>query len=541
MNSKDTTSSLQRLVRFLSVAGVGLVSILAGLVWDASLHSRDHGLAAREGVLTLTDPAHALFALGVFLTAVGVAGAVTALIQALTAAPWGGTATTATTATGARRLQGLRTSLRTGRTRAFAVGVAVGVGFAAVVPAALSAVRSSGGSGHAGVSGADVLHAAPAASGHSVGAASARGAPMGTVQGGYGDGTFPADYSLEGGVKVFHLRAAPTDWEVEPGVVKKAYAFNGMIPGPVIQVNEGDRVRMVVTNALTEATSIHWHGMILPNDQDGVPGLTQSSIAPGQTYTYEFTAQAAGTHWYHTHMGGREIGRGLYGALEVVPRLGDFRADRDYHLFLGDTDLGFVINGRTFPATIPLQSKVGERIHLRLFDAGDQSHPVHLHGFPFQVMAQDGIPLTYPQKMDTLLISPGQTFDVLIVPQTPGRWLLHCHIFSHSEGDDGMTGLVTTLDVADSKAPAPPLPNLPLPNIPGLPMLNQGAGSPSGSVRPDAPAAKPNAAPNQANPAAILPPIDELLRKLTFGNLMSSGAGGATVRPQASRLGGPSG
>jgi hypothetical protein len=247
-------------------------------------------------------------------------------------------------------------------------------------------------------------------------------------------------------------------------------------------------------------------------------------------------------------MGGRQIGRGLYGALEVTPKLGDFRADRDYHLFFGDTDLGFVINGRSFPNTIPLQSKVGERVHLRLFNAGDQAHPVHLHGFPFQVMAQDGIPLTYPQKMDTLLVSPGQTFDVLIVPQTPGRWLLHCHIFSHSEGDNGMTGLVTTLDVADAGAPAPQLPNLPLPNIPGLPMLNQGlvvpggagdkiapagsAGSagPGGPVAPGAPASKqPQAAPN---PADILPPVGDLLRKLTFGNLLPSGGTG-TAHPQS--------
>jgi FtsP/CotA-like multicopper oxidase with cupredoxin domain len=419
------------------------------------------------------------------------------------------------------------------------VGLAVGVAFALVAPAILSALTPSG-----PVAG-DLLHAAPAAMGHAVGTAAAHGAPIGHVEGGYGDGTFDAQPAVEAGVKVFHLRAAPVDWEVEPGVVKKAYAFNGVIPGPVLKVNEGDRVRMVVENALPEPTSVHWHGMILPNSQDGVPGLTQDMIAPGQTYTYEFTALAAGTHWYHTHMGGRQIGRGLYGALEVVPKLGDIRADRDYHLFLGDTDLGFVINGRTFPNTVPLQSKVGERIHLRLFNAGDQSHPVHIHGFPFQVMAQDGIPLTYPQKMDTLLVSPGQTFDVLVVPQTPGRWLVHCHIFSHSEGDMGMTGLVTTLDVADAGAPAPALPNLPIPNIPGLPMLNQrlGSGTPvapgtasSGEARPEAPGAPAakQPQPQQAlpDPADVLPPVSDLLRRLTFGGLLPSGGTG-TARPQS--------
>jgi hypothetical protein len=279
--------------------------------------------------------------------------------------------------------------------------------------------------------------------------------------------------------------------------------------------------------------------MILPNDQDGVPGLTQGSIAPGQTYTYEFTALAAGTHWYHTHMGGRQIGRGLYGALEIVPRLGDIRADRDYHLFVGDTDLGFTFNGRTFPSTIPLAAKVGERIHLRLFDTGDQVHPIHLHGFPFQVLAQDGIPITYPQKMDTLLISPGQTFDLLIIPQTPGRWLLHCHIFSHSEVDDGMTGLVTTLDVTDGPAP-PALPNLPIPNVPGLPLLNQGASTPGGAGQPGAPAPNSNGGPDAGpklvpNPASLLPQIGDLLRNLPFGNPPGTGGLGPSAVGEWSR------
>ncbi len=272
-----------------------------------------------------------------------------------------------------------------------------------------------------------------------------------------GDGTRLAEYAVEGGVKVFRLRMAPMALKVSPGVVKQAFAFNGAVPGPVIRVNEGDRVRMIVQNDLPGATAVHWHGMILPNDQDGVPHLTQDPIRPGQRFIYEWNAVATGTHWYHSHSSGRDIGRGLYGALEVVPRVGDIRADRDYRLMIGDTNLGFVLNGRSFPATVPLQARVGERVRIRLIGTGESSHPIHLHGFPFRVMAQDGLRLPQPQWMDTLLVSPGQTFDILVVPQTPGRWLLHCHIFAHSETERGMKGLVTTLDVERSSLPISPL------------------------------------------------------------------------------------
>ncbi|MGH2770787.1 MAG: multicopper oxidase domain-containing protein, partial [Actinomycetota bacterium] len=278
-----------------------------------------------------------------------------------------------------------------------------------------------------------------------------------SAKGDLGDGTRLADYAVEGGVKVFRLRMAPMALTVSPGVTKQAFAFNGAVPGPVIRVNEGDRVRMIVQNDLPVATAVHWHGMILPNDQDGVPHLTQDPIRPGQRYVYEWTAVATGTHWYHPHSSRRDIGRGLYGTLEVVPRAGDIRADRDYRLMIGDTNLGFVLNGRSFPATVPLKARMGERVRIRLIGTGEGSHPVHLHGFPFRVMAQDGLRLPQPQWMDTLLVSPGQTFDILVVPQTAGRWLLHCHIFAHSETDRGMKGLVTTLDVEKSSLPISPL------------------------------------------------------------------------------------
>ena len=137
-----------------------------------------------------------------------------------------------------------------------------------------------------------------------------------------GDGTTLAPFRTVGDVKVFDLDMVEVMQEVEPGVVKPAYAFNGVIPGPVLRVDEGDKVRMVVKNDLPFDTGVHWHGMVLPNDQDGVPGITQPAIMPGETYTYEFTAVATGTHWYHTHSSGRHIGKGLYGMFEVVPEEG---------------------------------------------------------------------------------------------------------------------------------------------------------------------------------------------------------------------------
>ncbi len=275
-----------------------------------------------------------------------------------------------------------------------------------------------------------------------------------------GDGTRLAAFTVVDGVKVFTLRMAPMQLEVSEGVVKQAFAFNGIVPGPVIRVNEGDKVEIDVINDLPIETAVHWHGMILPNKQDGVPHLTQQPITPGQTYTYEWSALAPGTHWYHSHSGRAHIGKGLYGVLEVVPKDGDIEADRDYRIMIGDTDLGFVFNGRSFPSTVALPARVGERVRIRLVGTGEQSHPIHLHGQPFDLIAQDGFRLPAPVRMDTLLVSTGQTFDIVTVPLiNPGKWMLHCHIFGHSESDHGMMGLVTILDVA----PAPKVAATPKP------------------------------------------------------------------------------
>lgn len=269
-----------------------------------------------------------------------------------------------------------------------------------------------------------------------------------------GDGTQLAPYKVVGGVKVFSLRMAKTRWEVTKGHFREAWAFNGIVPGPVIRVNERDKVRIVVRNDLPEMSAVHWHGMELPNDQDGVPGITQAPIHRGHSKTYEWTALVAGTHWYHSHMDGNQIGRGLYGALEVVPLTGEIVADHDYRLMISDGALGLTLNGRSYPYTRRLAARVGERVHIRLIGTGPEMlHPIHIHGQPFDVVAQDGMRLPVPVQMDTLTVAPGQTFDIVVTPRRTGKWLVHCHIFSHSETKHGMQGLVTILDVAPGLLP----------------------------------------------------------------------------------------
>lgn len=361
------------------------------------------------------------------------------------------------------------------------LGGTLAVGSTATVASALGEKAPDLASGGSMAGAAAPLAEGPAAATAATAAAAAPLAegPVAAVD--LGDGTYTAPYEVVQGVKVFRLRMAPVRWEVSPGVVKEAWAFNGTVPGPTLRFNEGDRVRFIVQNGLSEMTGVHWHGMDLPNDQDGVPHITQHPIMPGETFTYEWTAVSTGTHWYHAHMGGNQVGKGLYGALEIVPKLGEIRSDRDYRVIINDGFLGFVLNGKSFPATRPLKAEVGERVRLRLIGSGPEMiHPVHLHGGFFELLAQDGHMLPFPVKMDTLNTGVGQTYDILFIPTRPGKWLLHCHIFSHSEAAHGMQGMVTYLDVApgvavpgEAELPEPPaLPELPVqpPELPVQPV-----------------------------------------------------------------------
>lgn len=273
---------------------------------------------------------------------------------------------------------------------------------------------------------------------------------------------------VENGWKVFRLTATNVRWETKPGVFVDAMAYNGQIPGPELHVTYGDKVRIVVTNQMDQPTIMHFHGLTVPNAMDGVPYITQDPILPGSFFTYEFTVQdPPGMYVYHSHFNSTEqVGKGLYGAIIVEPASGrwPYRTvswDRngaltfgspaaiadEFTMFLGDGPLGYVLNAKEFPATTPIVAKLGDWVLIHIANDGSMLHPMHLHGFHFEVVGEDGFPLAAPYMADTLVVAPGQRFDVLVHADQPGAWAFHCHILPHVEGPQGMYGMVTALVV----------------------------------------------------------------------------------------------
>jgi manganese oxidase len=264
-----------------------------------------------------------------------------------------------------------------------------------------------------------------------------------------GQGGLPMEPVMDGDVKVFELTAEEIQWEVEPGVYRAAMAYNGQVPGPEIRVQLGDRVRIILHNQLPESTAIHYHGLTVPNDQDGVPGLTQPLVVSGDSYTYEFTVANSGSHMYHSHMNGSvQIPMGLLGAFIVEDGTEEV-VDQDITMILNDGPLGYTINGKGFPATSPVVARQGEKIRIRYMNEGLQIHPMHLHGVPQLVVAKDGYPLANPRFEDTILIAPGERVDVIVDATEIGLWAFHCHILSHAEGPNGMFGMVTAMIVTE--------------------------------------------------------------------------------------------
>ena len=262
-----------------------------------------------------------------------------------------------------------------------------------------------------------------------------------------GAGGVPLDFEMDGGVKVFELTADEIRWEVEPGKVLDAMAYNGMLPGPQINADLGDRVRVILHNELDQPTTLHFHGVRVPNDMDGVPHITQDPVMPGESFTYEFELTNSGTHMYHPHFNATEqITEGLLGAF-VVNDPKDPRVTLDQTMVLNDGPLGFTINGKGFPATAPIALKQGDTLRIRYMNEGLQIHPMHLHGLVQRVIAKDGYPLSAPYDVDTLMVAPGERYDVLVKADAPGVWAFHCHILSHVEGPNGMFGMVTAVIV----------------------------------------------------------------------------------------------
>ena len=270
-----------------------------------------------------------------------------------------------------------------------------------------------------------------------------------------GLGGQPLEYELVGDVKVFRLTCQLTNWEFAPGEFVEAWTYNGVVPGPEIRVTEGDEVQIIVTNELPESTAVHWHGLIVPNDQDGVPFITQPPIKPGGSYKYRFQVREgnAGTHMYHSHHNSAEqVTKGLLGGFIVEPKDPTTRPafDREYTIVLNDGPIGgFSLNGKSFPATQPLMAKKGERVLIRYMNEGLAIHPMHLHGMPMTVTAADGWLLPQPYLCDTLNIAPGQRFEAIVEATEVGTWAFHCHILSHAEGPHGMFGMVTALIVEE--------------------------------------------------------------------------------------------
>jgi FtsP/CotA-like multicopper oxidase with cupredoxin domain/plastocyanin len=270
-------------------------------------------------------------------------------------------------------------------------------------------------------------------------------------------GNQPLEPTMDGNVKVFDLTVEEIQWEVAKGQFVDAMAFNGQVPGPEIRVSEGDRVRFVVQNQMTEPFVLHFHGLTVPNSEDGVPYVTQPPVMPGEYWTYEFTIKdPPGMYVYHSHFNSAEqVGKGLFGALIVEPRNGDWvpvygaQPDVEYTMFVGDGPLGYNLNGKSFPATQPLVADKGDWVLIHMANDGSLLHPMHLHGFHFMVVGEDGFPLAKQNRYmaDTLVVAPGSRFDIMVKADYPGAWAFHCHILPHAEGPEGMFGMVTALVV----------------------------------------------------------------------------------------------
>ena len=267
-----------------------------------------------------------------------------------------------------------------------------------------------------------------------------------------GLGGQPLEYEMDGDVKVFRLTCEHVDWETKPGTIVEGWAYNGVVPGPEIRVTEGEMVRIIVTNNLVESTAIHWHGLILPNEMDGVPYLTQPPIKPGETFTYEFRAKPVGSHMYHSHHNAaKQVNLGLLGAFIVEPEDPSTRPafDREFTIILNDGRHGYTINGKDFPATQPVVCKKGEKVLVRYMNEGMMIHPMHLHGMPQTVIAKDGYLQPMPWMCDTLNVAPGERWDVIIEATEVGAWAFHCHVLTHVESAHGMFGMVTVFIVEE--------------------------------------------------------------------------------------------
>ena len=258
------------------------------------------------------------------------------------------------------------------------------------------------------------------------------------------------------------------------------FAFNGQVPGPLIHVREGDEVTVNVNNLTTLPHTIHWHGLLQRGtwQQDGVPDVTQPAIKPGDSFTYKFVAEPAGTMWYHCHVNVNEhvAMRGMWGPLIIdrrEPMPVEKKVTKDFILMFsdwaskwsmkpgyggvpGDDYDFFTINGKAYPDTQPIRVRKGDVVRLRLIGAGEFTHSIHIHGHVFKVAFKDGHPLPAPYDADTIAVAPGERYDLILVADNPGRWMVHDHVDSHTvNGDKPMGGIMTVIEYEEIKRDDP--------------------------------------------------------------------------------------
>src|SRR6516162_4486928 len=259
-------------------------------------------------------------------------------------------------------------------------------------------------------------------------------------------------WRVNGDWKEFHLVAEPVRREIAPGMIAYLWGYNGQSPGPTIECVEGDKVRIFVTNRLPEHTTVHWHGLLLPNGMDGVGGLTQPHINPGKTFVYEFVMLRSGTFMYHPHADEMvQIAMGIMGSIVVHPRDPDlYRVDRDFMFLIAsyDVDPGSYVprvttmtefnlwtwNPRVFPGIDPLVVRRGDRVRVRMGNLSMTNHPIHKHGEPFEVTCTDGgwIPPGARRPEVTTDVPVGAVRVFEYVADEPGDWAIHCHKSHHT-------------------------------------------------------------------------------------------------------------
>ncbi len=263
-----------------------------------------------------------------------------------------------------------------------------------------------------------------------------------------------APWRMNNGVKEFHLVAEPVEREIAPGMMARLWGYNGQSPGPTIEVVEGDRVRLFVTNRLPEPTTIHWHGQRLPNGMDGVAGVNQKAIPVGKTFVYEFVARRPGTFMYHPHADEMvQMAMGMMGFWVTHPRqkhdwIED--VDRDFCFLLNayDIDPGSVVprvnemldfnlwnfNSRAFPGIDSMNVRLGDRVRIRIGNLTMTNHPIHLHGHEFEVTGTDGGPTPPGSRWPEVTsdIAVGQMRQLEFVADSEGDWAFHCHKSHHA-------------------------------------------------------------------------------------------------------------